>query len=203
MVHEIFYERVYTPPGLEIDIHDVVVDIGANVGVFTLFAARNTQETVYAFEPIPLDIEFLHRNILKNRLRNVVCIPAAVCDRAGSVKLYLSEACSGTLFDHNIRGKLEQYIQVPATTLQEIMDRSDLRRIDFLKLDCEGAEGLIFRSTPTSYLKRIRKIAMEFHDNASALKHDELRLALENAGFATRLKWSRHSPFGYLYGKRD
>ena len=83
------------------------------------------------------------------------------------------------------------------------MRSNDLKEIDFLKLDCEGAEGSILTSTPGEHLKRIRKIAMEFHDNVSQLKHDEIQRLLADAGFVTTLNWNGRSPFGYLYGKRD
>lgn len=203
MVDEIFFREVYNLANLPIETDDIVVDIGANVGVFTLFAASRMQNTVYAFEPFPRNVEFLNRNIHINGLQNVKTYCIAVGDNIGSAKLYISDISGGhLLFDHNIKGKLENYIEVPTITLQRIMDDNKLEHIDFLKLDCEGAEGSILMSTPTDYFKRIRKIAMEFHDNVSQLKHEEIQRLLEGVGFVTTLKWNGNSPFGYLYGKR-
>ncbi len=97
---------------------------------------------------------------------------------------------------------MENYIEVHAITLQRIMDDNNLERIDFLKLDCEGSEGSILMSTPRGYLERIQKVAMEFHDNVSQLKHDEIQRLMEEVGFVTSLVWDGDSPFGYLYGRR-
>ncbi len=58
-------------------------------------------------------------------------------------------------------------------------------------------------STPKQYLKRIRKIAMEFHDNVSQYKHDDIQRLLEDIGFVVKLNCDGKSPFGYLYGRRD
>lgn len=204
MVDEIFFKNVYNPIDFPIKNNDIVVDIGANIGVFTLFAARRTQRTVYAFEPFPKNVEFINRNIHNNGLHNTKVYCVAVSDKIGSSKLFLSEISGGhLLFDHNNDGKLEKYANVPTVTLQSIMDDNNLERIDFLKLDCEGSEGSILLSTPKDYLKRIGIIAMEFHDNVSLLKHDDIKSLLENVGFATELKWNGKSPFGYLYGKRS
>jgi FkbM family methyltransferase len=204
MVDEIFFRNLYSPINFNIKNNDIVVDIGANIGVFSLFAASRTHNTVYAFEPFPKNVEFLNRNIHKNGLHNIIVHCAAVSDKIGSAKLFLSEISAGhLLFDHNIMGKLEKYTEVPTITLQSIMDDNKLDKIDFLKLDCEGSEGSILMSTPKDYLKRIGNIAMEFHDNVSLLKHDDIKRLLDEVGFVTKLNWSGKSPFGYLYGKRS
>ena len=204
MADEIFFRNIYNPVSLRIESNDIVVDIGANIGVFTLFAARRTQNTIYAFEPFPENIEFLNRNIRINGLYNITSHCVAVCDKIGSAKLFISGISAGhLLFNHSIEGKLEKYIKVPTTTLQRIMDVNNLEQIDFLKLDCEGSEGSILMSTPKDYLQRIKKIAMEFHDNVSQLKHDGIQRLLKELGFITKLNWNGNSAFGYLYAIRD
>ena len=144
MVHEIVFRKAYNHANLPIETHDIVVDIGANIGVFTLFAASRTKHPVYAFEPFPGSFEFLNRNIHTNGLDNVITHNVAVSDKIGRVKCFLSEISGGhLLFDHNIKGRLDKYIEVAAITLRRIMDDNNLERIDFLKLDCEGSEGSI------------------------------------------------------------
>lgn len=203
MVDHIHFRNIYNPASLPININDIVVDIGANIGIFILFAASKTRNTIYAFEASPRNFEFLSRNILSNDFRNIVIKNVAVSDKVGLAKLFLSDTGEGDLlFDHNIKGKLEKFIEVPTSTLQNIIENNNLSQIDFLKLDCEGSEGAIISSTPSSLLKKIRKIAMEFHDNVSQLKHNEIQKLLNDAGFVTKLNWDGKSPFGYLYGWR-
>lgn len=220
IVREIFFEKVYTPPYLLIGDKDIVVDIGANNGVFSLFAASNTRNAVHAFEPSPRNLEILRRNIVFNQLQNVTVHSCAVSNKVGLAKLFLSPADGqqNLLSHHIIPAKIEQYkartdlnylisdsdkaetyIEVPTTSLQEIMDSNNLEQIDFLKLDCEGAEGPILQSTPYSYLKRIRKIALEFHDHLSELNHIDIQNILKRASFSIRLKWDKQSPLGYIY----
>ena len=204
LVIEMYNKNVYTPPlFLPIEPTDTVVDIGANIGVFSLFAAYRTHDKVFAYEPFPDNFELLSQNIRVNNLHNISAYNMAVSDKVGSAQLFISKGSLGHhLSDHNITEELEHYVEVPTTTLQSIMDDNNLENIDFLKLDCEGSEGSILSSTPKDYLERVRKIAIEFHDNVSQLKHDEIQELLENFGFVVKLRWNGKSPLGYLYAKR-
>jgi FkbM family methyltransferase len=224
-VDEIFFTHTHTPARLQPERDDIVVDIGAHVGVFTVFAASRTQNTVYAFEPFPSNFEILKRNISVNKLSNVVLYRSAVADKVGSAELLLSPrantrhmlsdpvlldqlekyqtSAEHLQFESIMPGKLEESLEVPTTTLQEIMDCNNIEQIGFLKMNCEGSEGLILTSTPKSYLKRIRKIIVEFHDHLSKINHDDIRKLLEETGFITYLKWDGKSPLGSLYAWRD
>lgn len=200
----IFGWQVYNPHKFTIEPEDIVVDIGANIGVFTLFAACKTRNKIYAYEPFPENFEILNRNIQANSITNVVTEKAAVTDHIGSAKLLINESSDGhRLINRSIERELQKYIQVPTVTLQSIMDDNHLEHIDFLKIDCEGSEWAILTSTPKEYLKRIRKIAMEFHDNVPLHKHDTIQQLLADIGFVVTLNWDGKSPFGYLYGRRD
>lgn len=225
LVNEIFFEQVYTPAPLHIGRNDIVVDIGAHIGVFSIFAASKTRNMVYAFEPSPYNFEVLQRNLGANEVKNIAASNLAVSDRCGSITLLTSSASSTThmLSNPTLLDQLEKYrtntvhprysrvmpshfeenIVVPTTTLQEIMDSNHIEQIGFLKMDCEGSEGLILDSTPKSYLERVRQIAFEFHDHLSYLSHEDMQKFLEELGFTTRLKWNGKSPVGFLYGWRD
>jgi len=203
ITEEVFVKKVYTPSGFEIHPNDVVVDIGANVGVFSLFAACRTRNAIYAFEPFPESVEFLRKNIRANAISNITVDCCAVSNKNATEKLYLTEITGGhLLFDHNIRGVLGSYIEVPAKTLERAMKDQSIEHVDFLKLDCEGAEGQILEAASRACLETIDRIAMEFHDNVSLLNHVQIGQLLEDAGFRCWLEWSGTSPFGYLYAKR-
>jgi FkbM family methyltransferase len=203
ITEEIFFEEVYCPRGFAILPEDVVVDIGANVGAFTLYASRRTKGPIYAYEPFPPNIAFLRRNLSQNGVGNVVTSSEAVYEKPGTIRLFLSDCAAGhLLFGHNVQGPLKEFLEVSATTLQALMDDRGLSSIDFLKLDCEGAEGAILASTPGGYLERVRRIALEFHDNVSSLNHAQLIELLAHSGYETRLRWDGRSPFGYVYATR-
>ncbi len=222
VVDEIFFWQLYTPAPLFIEENDIVLDIGANAGVFTLFAASKTKNTVYAFEPFPANFEVLQRNIASNALQNVVAYNSAVSDTSGTGKLFVNphDGKQNLLDEHILPEKIakyktdedldyldpskfKQYVNVSITTLQAFMDSNNVQKIDFLKLDCEGAEGAILFSTPDEYLGHVRKITMEFHDHLSQYSHDDIQKRLEEVGFTTQLKWDGISALGYLYGWRQ
>src|SRR5947209_3980220 len=111
LVREIFFKRVYNPIYLPIEDNDIVVDIGANTGVFTLFAASITRNLVYAFEPSPRNLEVLRRNIAVNGLDHVTAYGCAVSDKVASAKLFLNPADGqqNLLSEHILPDKIEQY----------------------------------------------------------------------------------------------
>jgi FkbM family methyltransferase len=208
MTDETFFEDIHTPPGLPIEADDVVVDIGANVGVVTLFAALKTRKTVHAFEPSPENCEFIKRNAFRSGLNNVVVHQVAVGDKTEKhTRLYLADSVGNSLLSAELSASkfpTENYIDVPSVTLQNIIDNTESGEIDYLKIDCEGCEGMIFLSTPVEYIKRVKKMVVEFHDTSSPLKHDAIQKLLEEAGFEVWLDWrlGKDSPYGYIYAKR-
>jgi FkbM family methyltransferase len=204
MAEEIFHAKLYTPDGWEMDAGGVVVDIGANIGVFSVLAAGRHSSQVLAFEPHPENIRYLKRNVSANRLVNVAIFESAVSDQIGRKLLHVNtNAASHSLYDRPAVDGDSDGLWVPTTTLPEIMDTNRLGWVDFLKMDCEGAEGAILLSAPTDYLKRIRRMAIEFHDNVSVIAHDQIQSLLEQHGFFTALRWDEDTQFGFLYATRD
>jgi FkbM family methyltransferase len=202
MTNSTFFENVHTPPDIQIEEDDVVVDIGANIGIVSIFAALRTKKRVYAFEPSPENCEFLRRNILANGLGNVVVYNVAVCDKTKKqTRLYLGDSVGHSLIPAELK---EEYTYVSSVTLRDIIENVVGEDIGFLKIDCEGCEGLIFLSTPIEYLRRVKKMEVEFHDVSSPLKHDVIQKILEEAGFKSRLCWrfGEDSPYGDLYCMR-
>jgi FkbM family methyltransferase len=208
MTDETFFEDIHTPPDLPIEADDVVVDIGANVGVVTLFAALRTRKTVHAFEPSPENCEFIKRNAFKSGLNNVAVHQVAVGDKTEKhTRLYVADSVGNSLLSAELSASkfsTENYIDVPSVTLQNIIDNTESGEIDYLKIDCEGCEGMIFLSTPVEYIKKVKKMVVEFHDTSSPLKHDAIQKLLEEAGFEVWLDWrlGKDSPYGYIYAKR-
>lgn len=124
------------------------IDIGANIGYFTVLAAKAVlkEGLVIAFEPDPHNVKLLMKNIKVNKLKNVTIVNKAVSDKPGHVRLFLSEVNSG---DHRIYdGKDDEYfnagmprreIKVETTTLEEYLCGNS-RTADVIKMDIQGAE---------------------------------------------------------------
>jgi FkbM family methyltransferase len=165
MIEYVYIHRLYTPPGFEIERHDIVVDIGAYIGDFTVFAARAAKSgKVLAYEPLPANFKMLLENIKLNNLVNVTAFNYAVAGIHGERIIYYSPDDLGMTNLYKPLGNKPSKLRVKYVTLKEIFDENNLERIDFLKMDCEGSEYEIFMNTPDEYLQKIGKLSLSFHD---------------------------------------
>ena len=137
--------RVFEPFETEIckrDIKpgDIIVDIGANIGYYTLIFARlvGSKGKVYAFEPDPTNFELLRANVEANGYKNVVLEQKAVSSKEWEATLHLSQ---GNLGDHRLYDSLDDRdtILVEAIALDRYFENIE-REIDFIKMDIQGAE---------------------------------------------------------------
>lgn len=205
---EIFINKVYDRGEVKIDEGDIVFDIGANVGVFSLYASQKKGTQVFAFEPHPQNFEILMNNVNQNKLTNVKCFDFALGSENGDRILMEGSIAGGHMLSHIgvYEKEVSEYargvLEVKSRTFASIKKDLNLAKIDFVKLDCEGAEGEIIKSLGKSGLSDINKMAIEFHDNHSILSHEEIIAELQNAGFKTTLKWDGQSYFGYIYANR-
>jgi FkbM family methyltransferase len=148
------------------DPGDVVIDIGAHVGLFAIYLAkRHPAISVLAFEPDPVNFNNMLANIAANRVMNVVPHPLAVTRDARPFTLDRppgnSAAACGYL------GRRDGFARATAasTTLDGIFERFAIARCKLLKIDCEGAEYEIL--TSTAVLDRVDWLSGEFHVSAS------------------------------------
>jgi FkbM family methyltransferase len=123
---------------------DTIVDAGANAGYYTIIGSRlvGDKGKVYAFEPEPANFALLEKNVRLNGLTNVVLERKALSNRKGSIKLFLAGSNKG---DHRIyqpERESRPSVDVEAVRLDDYF-RGQGRRIDVLKVDTQGAEGLI------------------------------------------------------------
>lgn len=118
-----------------------VLDIGANIGYYTLIAARlvGDEGKVIAFEPDPTNFALLKKNVEGNGYKNVILVQKAVSNKAGEVKLFLR---AGNLAGHHLYDAHDgnKFVTVSAITLDEYLENENLNKIDFVKMDVEGAE---------------------------------------------------------------
>lgn len=200
---EIFVNNVYNRGEVKIKEGDIIFDIGANVGVFSLYASLIKGTKVYAFEPHPTNFKILSNNVSQNKITNIECFEFAIgIDNEDRTLIEGNIAGGHKISNENERVNSEGRLKVKSVTLPSMIEKLNINTIDFVKLDCEGAEGEIIKSLSQDDLKKIDKMAIEFHDNHSILSHDEILKKLNNSGFKTFLKWDGKSYFGYIYANR-
>src|SRR5882672_7880044 len=120
-----------------------VFDIGANVGMYTVRAAKRVGAggRVHAFEPTPQVAEKLRENILLNRLSNVTVQQVAVSDVPGVCTFFLEEECN----QNSLVATAGTPIQVKAITLDAYLNAVGMTQVDMIKIDIEGAEAKALR----------------------------------------------------------
>ena len=123
---------------------DVVVDLGANLGYYTLLAARLVGEKgkVYAFEPEPINYSLLLKNIELNGYDNVVAVQKAVSNVAGKVRLFLDKKDTGahTIYQPDDE---REFTEVESVILDDFFKDKE-HPINVIKMDVEGAEMAVF-----------------------------------------------------------
>ena len=118
----------------------VVIDAGAHMGSFSMLAASMApQGRVLSYEPEPSNFDLLNQNVALNGFTHVTTFNRAVAGTEGERTLSLSLKPS-TTGGHSLHRDGDRSITVTCTTLDAIVRDNALDRIDFLKLDCEGAE---------------------------------------------------------------
>ncbi len=135
----------------------VVIDVGANIGDFTVQVARMcSRGRVIAVEPVSECARMLAVQLLLNQIENVTCIQAALGSQDDEVEIHVDGTMSSAYWG---KGKAEK---VRRTTLPHLMQKLKIDRVNLLKLDCEGAEWDILPASE-DVLPRIDQICLEFH----------------------------------------
>jgi FkbM family methyltransferase len=144
----------------------VVYDIGANVGFFSLLAARlaGPGGVVEAFEPVPRAVAALRRNVALNGFGNVHVHEAAVGAHDGTGTLLVTEQASCShLADRGWHADTRETIDVRVVTLDALVGRAQLRPADVLKIDVEGSELSVVQGM-SELLRRSRPVLIcELH----------------------------------------
>jgi FkbM family methyltransferase len=193
IVEEVWVKKIYALPGFEIQSDDTVIDIGAHVGSFSVFAASRARSgRVICFEPFKESYDLLNHNAALNNV-TLAAVHKAVGGKSGVVTLYFSKSdtCRNSLYF-----KQEEFVQVECVALEDIFRTYEIANCNFLKIDCEGAEFDILLGAPPAILERIDKIALEYHDAfvgfpdalPKGYHHGVLQTFLEQRGFRVTLK---------------
>jgi FkbM family methyltransferase len=163
---------------------DVVVDIGANIGVYTLQMAQKVgpRGCVYAFEPEPTNYQLLQRNIAANGLTNVQALELALADFQSKVNLYLSWDNIGDhrIYDANYRTK-RNAIEVSTATLDQILLARfhEERKITAIKCDTQGFEPFVLKGAQEIIRRDRPTLLLEYWPFAYEQAHADVEWMLD------------------------
>lgn len=155
--HVLAVLRGFTRPG------DTVLDVGANIGWFSVIASRlvGPRGTVFAIEPDPLNADLLRDNLLRNSCANVIVEQVAAGGGAGTARLYHSADNAG---DHQmaIIADRPSWVDVAVLPLDTLM-AGRAQRLDVLKMDTQGSEAAALRGMAGLLARHPRlRLVLEF-----------------------------------------
>ena len=179
-----------------------ILDIGAGIGDFAIGVARaHPHSTVYAFEPFPESFALLQENLKLNNVTNVQAKSHAISSENSVIEL---QAVSAEAVQQSTAAQhAASSIRVPSITLDQFIADANLARIDYFKMDCEGAEyGILFNAQPET-LAKISHLCMEYHDGVTEYSHDDLARFLEQHGFVVKSQANPvHNDIGLMYAHK-
>lgn len=166
---------------------DTMIDVGAHVGYFSVLSRLcvGPQGSVFAFEPLPETYRRLLKNVIGNRLQNVMALPIAVSDCCGEASFYLDPANEGesSLLDRG--GQVRHVVQT--STLDAVFENFLEKRPRVMKLDAEGVELNILHGAAAFFETHAPDLVICEH-NGGALSNagisaDELRAFFDCRGY--------------------
>ena len=160
---QIFVSRCYRiPPDCA-----TIVDAGANIGLFALWAAREAPAArIISLEPFPQTFQLLQENIRANSLQDrILPVQQALAGETGERQMSaFGESPNHHLVLPGLKGDGCPTVTVACMTLADFLREQRLDTVDVLKMDVEGSEWEILFATPPSILRHIRHILLEYHE---------------------------------------
>lgn len=153
-------EGPYEKEGVVLKPGDSVIDIGANIGLFSIFAAKKVGKDgrVYALEPIQKTRQVLTQNIQENKVDSVVrTFPYAIGDSEKEVIFTVNEELLGNSFKGHSSENGERVQQI---TLDTFVENNNIFSVNFIKADIEGAEREMLRGAEKTIKKFKPKLAI-------------------------------------------
>jgi FkbM family methyltransferase len=202
ILKETILDRQYEKVSVALEHGWTVVDIGAALGDYAVWASKQIGDgRVYAVEPFPASVKMIRENLRLNQITNTVICEEAIGGQDGLSGLQL---VTGEAVQHStaaITG-IDGSVAVSVSSLRSFLIEEKIDLVDYLKMDCEGAEFDILLNCPSEVLKKIKRICMEVHDHVTLHSRDELIKFLERNGYETRLtKNPVHEELAYLYAE--
>ncbi len=170
-------------------------DIGANVGIYSCYAAKSKNSNVFAFEPSIFNLELLGKNINENNLnKNITIIPLPLTDSSkisefnmSSVEYGSALSTFGEQYSHDgNKMRIKFSYKTLGISLDKICEEFKLPTPDYIKIDVDGLEHLILDGADKS-IESTKSLLIEVNDDFD-LQKKKIKSKLEKLGFKLKQK---------------
>jgi len=168
VINEIWIDQIYSPWRQRIQPEWIVVDLGSQRGIFTVYAAKQAKY-VYAVEANPEVACFWQANIAMNKLSDKVSLlQGAIACTEGTADFFIARDAGMSGLVQREFVDVERHIKVKKISIKNLLQ--DLIIVHLLKIDVEGAEFDLFAEVcARDWLNKVERIAMEYHDNPATI----------------------------------
>ena len=164
VINETWIENVYRIHQGQFFGEGVFVDIGANIGAVSIFVDsfnkdrdHNNKIKVYAVEPEPNNLYLLNKNIENNPVENITVVNNAIWHEEKMVSISSRGGNSSIV---NLENEIKT--DVAAITMEQLFSLHNIKEVDVMKIDIEGAEFDLIINTPAETLAKIKRLVLEF-----------------------------------------
>jgi len=200
ILDEIVVRKTYFPREISFKDAKTIVDIGAHIGIFCITSTKLVSKTckIIAIEPEENNFKLLQRNIANNKITTIQLQRGAVWKNSTNrmMDISLTNNAAHSFFFGKDCGR-KQLVQT--LTLSDIMKKFDVKRIDILKMDCEGSEYDILMNCSRALMSKIGSIILEYHKLDNIRNYPNLVKKLSSSGFKTTVITF---PNGLIYASR-
>jgi FkbM family methyltransferase len=184
VIDEVFNQNVYELTGGHFDKDGVTVDLGANIGAFSIYAAEHGTKVI-SVEPEPNNLKALKRNIKINDMSSLITVaPYAISDYIGSAKINNDGGDSTILY--NTDGFV-----IDVITLDKLFDLYQVEEVNVLKIDIEGSEVQAVLGSSKETMSKCKYVAIEFDIKTGDQMGDIIKKLSETHHTRTMGSWKR------------
>ncbi len=167
---------------------DVFLDIGANIGLYSLYAFKSVGNSgrVISFEPLKVNFNTLSHNVSINNARNIVLENIGISDREGEIEILYDEHEANLGMASSYLSDYSHSQKIATISIDQYMDRNPVEKVDFIKIDIEGGEYQALLGMKNTLIKHSPILLIEINEEVlSRTPHNEkdILMFLKDLGY--------------------
>ena len=148
-----------------------ILDVGANIGLYSIcYSKIFSNSIIHSFEPVRKNYQALITNIKSNKIKNIISYKFGLLDKRKNLKIGIPDAKTHKRYKKNINDGLfsifakKKNLKIKLLSLDDLNKDNFFNKIDFIKIDVEGAESLVLEGAKKTIKKFKPTIQIEFNE---------------------------------------